>query len=126
MPARSLFLSAISPILLLAPVVAHAQRPALASSSLESWHPDSHFREPALSRHAVAVDSSHGRRSDAVSGLLVGTIVGVAATGAFLAFFCGDPDTSCGADEVGRAIVVFVPPPAMIGALIGSLAHGGD
>ncbi len=41
----------------------------------------------------------------------------------FLVGFCGDPDTACGADEVGRAVLIFVVPTAAAGALIGSLVR---
>ncbi|HKU61271.1 MAG TPA: hypothetical protein VJQ44_08655 [Gemmatimonadales bacterium] len=50
-------------------------------------------------------------------------MVGAAATTLFLVGFCGDPDTSCGEDEVGRAVLVIAVPCAAGGALIGSLIH---
>ncbi len=59
--------------------------------------------------------------SHTMTGLLIGGLVGVAPTGLFLAAFCSDPDTQCGADEVGRAVVIIAVPPALVGALIGSL-----
>jgi hypothetical protein len=58
-----------------------------------------------------------------MTGLLIGSVVGAAATGAFLAAFCSDPDTKCGADEVVRAVVIIAVPPALVGALIGSLVR---
>lgn len=51
----------------------------------------------------------------------MGGIVGAVATTVFLIGFCDDPDTECGADEVGRAFVIFTFPAAAAGALIGSL-----
>ena len=51
----------------------------------------------------------------------MGGIVGAVATTVFLIGFCDDPDTECGADEVGRAFVIFTLPAAAAGALIGSL-----
>jgi hypothetical protein len=57
------------------------------------------------------------------TGLLVGGIVGVAATTVFLIGFCSDPDTECGVDEVGRAALFIAVPAAGLGALIGSLIH---
>jgi len=66
------------------------------------------------------VDSPE-KHSHTWTGLLVGGLVGGAATAVFLAAFCGDPDTSCGADEVGRAVVIIAVPVAAAGALIGSL-----
>jgi hypothetical protein len=62
-------------------------------------------------------------RAHTETGLLVGALFGAAATGLFLFAFCGDPDTSCGADEVGRAVLVIAVPCAMVGALIGSLSR---
>jgi hypothetical protein len=61
------------------------------------------------------------KHSHTWTGLLVGGLVGGAATAVFLAAFCGDPDTACGADEVGRAVVIIAVPVAAAGALIGSL-----
>jgi hypothetical protein len=60
-------------------------------------------------------------RTHTWTGLLIGGLAGVAATTVFLTQFCGDPDTECGADEVGRAVVVIAVPAAAAGALIGSL-----
>jgi hypothetical protein len=60
-------------------------------------------------------------RSHTGTGLLVGALVGVAATTAFLIGFCDDPDTKCEIDEVGRAVVLIAVPVAAVGALIGSL-----
>lgn len=62
-------------------------------------------------------------RSHTGTGLLIGGLVGAAATTLFLVGFCGDPDTSCGEDEVGRAVLVIAVPCAAGGALIGSLIH---
>ena len=62
-------------------------------------------------------------RSHTGTGLLIGGLVGVAATTVFLIGFCNDPDTSCGADEVGRAVLFIGVPCAVVGALIGSLVR---
>jgi hypothetical protein len=62
-------------------------------------------------------------RGHAGTGLLVGGLVGAAATTLFLIAFCSDPDTACGADEVGRAAIVIALPFAAAGALIGSLVR---
>lgn len=67
---------------------------------------------------AVASSETH---SHTLTGLLIGGLVGAAATGVFLAAFCSDADTQCGADEVGRAVVIIAVPPAVVGAVIGSL-----
>jgi hypothetical protein len=77
-----------------------------------SWSPDSsmHWRTDTLS------DRSHTG-----TGLLIGGIVGAVATTIFLAGFCSDPDTQCGADEVGRAVLFIAVPAALVGTLIGSL-----
>ena len=66
---------------------------------------------------------SSGRHSHTVTGLLIGSLVGAAATGTFLAAFCSDPDTRCGADEVARAVVIIAVPSAIVGAVIGSLVR---
>ena len=64
-----------------------------------------------------------GRHSHTLTGLLIGSLVGAAATGAFLGVFCSDPDTRCGAHEVARAVVVIAVPSALVGAVIGSLVR---
>lgn len=71
----------------------------------------------------ISLRRSSATRSHAGTGLLIGGLVGVAATTVFLVGFCSDPDTVCGADEVGRAVLVFLVPPAVVGALIGSLVR---
>jgi hypothetical protein len=60
-------------------------------------------------------------RSHTLTGLLIGGLVGAAATTVFLIGFCGDPDTACQGDEVGRAILIIGVPCAAAGALIGTL-----
>ena len=72
---------------------------------------------------AVLPPEEGSRRSHTGTGLLIGALVGAAATTVFLIGFCGDPDTACGADEVGRAVLVIAVPCAAAGALIGSLVH---
>ena len=126
MPARSQLLSTVCSASLLAGA-AHAQAPALPSRQFTPWRPAAAPGNAVVSRQVGALKpGAETTRSGAVTGLLVGSIVGVAATGVFLALFCGDPDTSCGADEVGRAAIVLVPPPAILGALIGSLGQSDD
>ena len=73
--------------------------------------------------YTVPQDSISKTHSHTFTGLLIGSAVGLAATGLFLAAFCGDPDTECGADEYGRALVIIAVPAAAAGALIGSLIH---
>ena len=73
--------------------------------------------------YPVPEDSTSRTHSHTLTGLLIGSAVGLAATGLFLAAFCGDPDTECGADEYGRAFVIIAVPAAAAGALIGSLVH---
>lgn len=70
---------------------------------------------------ALRLVESPQKHSHTWTGLLVGGLVGGAATAVFLAAFCGDPDTVCGADEVGRVVVIIAVPVAAAGALIGSL-----
>jgi hypothetical protein len=60
-------------------------------------------------------------RSHTGTGLLVGGLIGVAATTVFLIGYCDDPDTRCEIDEVGRALLIIAVPAAALGALIGSL-----
>lgn len=67
------------------------------------------------------VQSSGHRHT--VTGLVIGGIIGTVATGVFLAGFCSDSDTHCGADEVVRAFVIIAVPPALVGAAIGSLVR---
>ncbi|MEZ4586530.1 MAG: hypothetical protein R2909_09045 [Gemmatimonadales bacterium] len=55
------------------------------------------------------------------TGALVGAAVGGAAAVAFAIGFCDDPDTLCEADEYARIGLIFVAPPVLGGALIGSL-----
>lgn len=71
----------------------------------------------------IPLRRSSPTRSHTGTGLLIGGLVGVAAATVFLVGFCGDPDTACGADEVGRAVLIFVVPTAVAGALIGSLVR---
>ena len=71
---------------------------------------------PILQNGAVSESHAH-----TLTGLLIGGLVGAAATGIFLAASCSDADTQCDADEVGRAVLIIAVPPALAGALIGSL-----
>lgn len=71
---------------------------------------------------AYPAGQSSGHRHT-VTGLVIGGIIGAVATGVFLAAFCSDSDTHCGADEVGRAFVIIAVPPALLGAAIGSLVR---
>jgi hypothetical protein len=74
-------------------------------------------------RAPVARAERSATRGHTGTGVLIGGLVGVAATTVFLVAFCGDPDTACGADEVGRAVVLIAVPCAAVGALIGSLVR---
>ena len=65
-------------------------------------------------------------RSHTKTGLLVGGLIGVAATTVFLIGFCSDADTKCETDEVGRAVLFIAVPAAAAGALIGSLIRTED
>jgi hypothetical protein len=78
---------------------------------------------PTTAANQRWVRDSTATRSHTGTGLLIGGIVGVAATTVFLIGFCGDPDTECGVDEVGRAVLFIGVPIAALGALIGSLIH---
>ena len=98
---------------------ARGQVPASAPAFV-TWRPAG----PALRMEAAARLGSigaAGTRSHTGKGLLIGGIVGAVATSVFLIGFCSDADTSCGADEVGRAVLIIGVPPAVAGAVIGSL-----
>jgi hypothetical protein len=71
----------------------------------------------------VLTRQTHATRSHTKTGLLIGGLIGVTATTVFLVAFCSDPDTSCGADEVGRAVLIIAVPCAAVGALVGSLVR---
>jgi len=97
-----------------------------ASGPLPRWRPDlatvDNLRHnESDSGPLVPIQDSSPTRSHTWTGLLVGGLVGGVATAVFLSAFCGDPDTQCGADEVGRAVLIIGVPPAVVGAIIGSL-----
>ncbi len=126
------------PVLLTAGVLIHALGAGLPAAlpaqvrdlPLPTWHVGELLQRhrPGQSVESARVSlnplqGSSATRSHAGTGLLIGGLVGVAATTVFLVGFCSDPDTVCGADEVGRAVLVFLVPPAVVGALIGSLVR---
>ena len=92
----------------------HAQQ---VSAAFPAWTPSAlaplGFPVPPLGEAST--------RSHTGTGLLIGGLVGVAATTVFLVAFCGDPDTACQGDEVARAVLVIAVPCAAAGAIIGSL-----
>jgi hypothetical protein len=102
----------------------HAQ---VAANPFPSWHAESQQANAGNQRWgwnaAPGIPQWQGgaRRSHTGTGLLIGALVGAAATTFFLVKFCGDPDTACQGDEVGRAIVFIALPVTAAGALIGSL-----
>ncbi len=102
---------------------AQAMAPSLPVWSIEL--PAEHAAQPRPSSfHTLSPgDTASETHSHTFTGLLIGSAVGIAATTLFLVAFCGDPDTECGADEYGRAIVIIAVPAAAAGALIGSLIH---
>jgi hypothetical protein len=87
---------------------------------LTSWRP-ARWTEGAVRVAPVPRVASAETHSHTLTGLLIGGLVGAGATGLFLAVFCSDADTQCGADEVGRAVLIIAVPPAVLGAVIGSL-----
>jgi len=108
------------------PGVLHAQ---LANAPFPIWtgeRPRQADATLALRLPSVPPPREGAARSHTGTGLLVGGLIGAAATTIFLVGFCGDPDTACGADEVGRAVLVIAVPCAAAGALIGSLIHTED
>jgi hypothetical protein len=102
----------------------------VADVPFPSWHQE---LNPAAGRTGGSGSQRHvpgdvliqgsATRSHAGTGLLIGGIVGAVATTVFLVGFCGDPDTACGADEVGRAVVLIAVPCAAVGTLIGWLVR---
>jgi hypothetical protein len=118
---------AVAAFLLGAPSVAPAQT---ASHPFAVWDEEFPGREGTSLRHAIAgarmPDHERSAGNHAGTGLLVGAGVGIAAAIVFLIPFCDDPDTECGADEVGRAVAVFTVPSALAGALVGSLIRKSE
>jgi hypothetical protein len=107
------------------PGLAHAQA---AERSFSVWQPEATWAgRPSLHRSdwslrpLVPAAAEPETRTHTLTGLLIGGLVGAAATTVFLVAFCGDPDTRCEADEVGRAALIIAVPAAAAGALIGSL-----
>jgi hypothetical protein len=111
---------------LVLPAALNAQ---VAAARFETWQErplqrtDGMGRPRAESGVRLALAQRAATRNHTGTGLLIGGLVGAAATTLFLVAFCGDPDTACGADEVGRAAVVIALPFAAVGALIGSLVR---
>ena len=103
------------------PGALHAQ---MAGRPFQSWtgkHPDGGPPGASASqRLSGRVGTRGSARSPAGEGLLIGGVVGAVVTTVFLLNFCAGSDTSCGADEVGRAVMVIAVPCAAIGALLGS------
>jgi hypothetical protein len=76
-----------------------------AAPPLPTWHAGLVLPSTARNQHVVPLvrpQGSLGARSQAGTGLLVGGLIGVAATTVFLIGFCDDPDTKCGIDEVAE------------------------
>jgi hypothetical protein len=105
----------------------HAQRVHAPFPAWAGAHPGEAGLHQAPSPRPLSplLARSDSSGSGAVQGLLVGGLVGAVATTVFLIGFCGG-DTSCGADEVGRAVVVIALPCAAAGALIGALADSSE
>jgi hypothetical protein len=95
----------------------------LASWRAELMRPIEGSGHSLLSRPPAPPQAARGpvRRHHAITGLLIGSAIGAVATTVFLIGFCGDADTACGSDEVGRATVVIAVPCAAAGALVGWL-----
>ena len=113
-------------------IILLGSRPGLqaqaATVPLQTWRAEPALTGDIISRQwvwgvapAVGPAESPRKHSHTWTGLLVGGLVGGAATAVFLAAFCDGADTACGADEVGRAVVIIAVPVAAAGALIGSL-----
>jgi len=82
-------------------------------------------RRPAMQRETppVAFRELSVSRTHTKTGLLIGGLVGSAATAALLILYCSDPDTRCRAGEVATGSMIIVLPAAAVGALIGSLVR---
>ena len=93
------------------------------SPPIVAWTPTLQTQTTVRAAFGPQIVVSSGRHSHTMTGLLVGSLVGAAAAGTFLAMFCSDSDTRCGADEVARAVVIIAVPSALVGAVIGSLVR---
>jgi hypothetical protein len=95
------------------------------SRPFPAWETALPDTRPDTSLHRLFPSASPDREGSAGNhartGLLIGAAVGLAASTLFLIQFCDDPDTECGADEVGRAVAVFTVPAALAGMSIGYL-----
>ena len=94
-------------------------------ASLPSWSSDGVLLNAPETAQRYSIPISGPWRSDTQStrshtgtGLLIGGLVGGVATAVFLAGFCSDADTQCGADEKGRAVLFIAVPTALMGTLI--------
>jgi hypothetical protein len=102
------------------PAELHAQA---AAARFDTWQQRLPQETGVMGQLRAEPAGALATRDHTGTGLLIGGLVGAAATTLFLVAFCGDPDTACGMDEVGRAAIVITPPFAVAGALIGSLAR---
>ncbi|HEX6747498.1 MAG TPA: hypothetical protein VF092_09445 [Longimicrobium sp.] len=98
-------------------------RAQMAAPSSASWRAEAPVlaTQPLAAPAGAFVADTAARRGHTKEGLLIGGIVGVAAAGLFLAGFCDDSDSPCQGDEYARALVYIALPPAVVGALIGTL-----
>jgi hypothetical protein len=82
-------------------------------------------RRQGMQREAppVAIRELSVSRTHTKTGLLIGGLVGAAATATVLFLYCSDPDTRCRAGEVATGSMVILLPAAALGALIGSLVR---
>jgi hypothetical protein len=112
-------------LLVIAPVLVciSSLEAQIATPAFPTWDPELLWQPH---ERMLTFDARQGTRSHAGTGLLIGGLVGAAATTIFLIGFCSDSDTKCEADEVGRAVLFIAVPAAVIGALIGSLVHTND
>ena len=107
-------------LLLSGTIRVEAQREA---SPLPTWESDARLPSGTA---IPSLDESFRARSHTGTGLLIGGLIGAAATTVFLIGFCSDADTKCEMDEVGRAVLFIAVPAAALGALIGSLVRTDD
>ena len=106
-------LLALSGTVLPSRVHAQAARPPLPA-----WRAEMQRETPPAAIREMSVSRTHTQ-----TGLLIGGLVGSAATAAFLILYCSDPDTRCRASEVATGALVIALPAAAVGALIGSLVR---
>jgi hypothetical protein len=129
MPRHPLAGAVLSALLLLGGPEALTAQTLVPPSAGWRVHPPGRTLRPLPATAAplhLALPADTAVHRHTVVGLLVGGVVGIAATAAFLTTFCSDPDTRCHADTAARAVFLISLPPAAVGGLIGWLIRTRD